>query len=441
MARLHAVIKQPGEAKVRNPQYDTESEDDITKVTKAVVAIQAESQAEPQADSFQVDEWDEYAISQFDCVTSTAESRPESKTGSKTESRPEFTLESKPESNPFSTIESKAPSKASSYSLSPDRKHDLKSFLISDEYLWNNPEMFRLFDDHAETQIQYEKKRQQEMNKGTPKILELILSFIPRIVRRPGSCTDVISTLSDTHKDTLGDIANLFQRKDSKFNANFWNGIYVLLPMPYMETFNYGYNATEAEVRSNVLEFHRRALNLEYVVSILTSYLFVVIDKAASNDINLKQISVKNQSDACQVLTAMCEYSKEKNMFWSKAWFDNEADIKRMDCLTKLATAQTAAQTATQSGITETGIMPTFKWLNENREAAFTRHYMVCSELDWGMPILALLLSMDLSMARLSHSRSAQEVKETINEYLKERVAVYLEDLKPLAKYGGVLTR
>lgn len=77
MARLHAVIKQPGEAKVRNPQYDTESEDDITKVTKAVVAIQAESQAEPQADSFQVDEWDEYAISQFDCVTSTAESRPE----------------------------------------------------------------------------------------------------------------------------------------------------------------------------------------------------------------------------------------------------------------------------------------------------------------------------------------------------------------------------
>jgi hypothetical protein len=80
-------------------------------------------------------------------------------------------------------------------------------------------------------------------------------------------------------------------------------------------------------------------------------------------------------------------------------------------------------------------------WLHRNRHVAFTRHYTVATELDWGMPLLTLCFKFQATLAHLDEEEKAQCMLKLFNEDVRERIGLYIMDLEPLLLYGGRLTR
>lgn len=184
--------------------------------------------------------------------------------------------------------------------------------------------------------------------------------------------------------------------------------------MVYCAKYNFDTSSTPSPAL-NCIEAHRRLIKLEEACDTLTQYLSDVICGAHKS---LRLMAQKHLADAYAVLVKPKE--------------DKESAVSAHEYIAKAVPSATTIA----SDFAERR-----KWLESNRKEALNRMGPVLTELDWGLPMLGLFHSLISSMRCLEDEIEAKTTFISIQTFLDKRAYVYVKDMEPILRYGGLLTQ
>ena len=316
------------------------------------------------------------------------------------------------------------PTTENPFMLQGRREQMLKLFLRTERACWNAPPAPFRARGPTEDLDHYAKQRKSYYNQPQPKIVNIINLFIPSVVRHnncgsasnPTSSNAFLAPLAPAHLETLNKIYQWH-------HAPAWKGLMALFPWTSMECIRYDFDfQDQIHPSASVLEAHRRALQLERVCHDLTDYLCRSMSK-----IEHMYGFTKQHLERCKAaITAGSGLFGWGSNFWEPA----PKSLQAVERITKVNDCCADEDMAKQ-----------VKWLQENRTAAFTRSYTVTTELDWGVPMLALCFKHQAALAHLDESEKAEAMLKVFKDETNERIKLYIMDLEPLLLYGGRLTR
>jgi hypothetical protein len=255
--------------------------------------------------------------------------------------------------------------------------------------------------------------------KKTP-VLGLINAVFPPLLNVKYALTKIQGEVGATHFATLKNIQEWSSLSD------FRGGLLSMFPLLNMTSTNYGMKhlvdaapspALVADHKGSALEVHRRVLALEGVAARMVKYIAKVVQTSPS----MASLSRQVQKNARCAIEGGGGLFGSGSEFWT-AWHLDFLGAKLPD--SDLASA----------------IPDLVAWLRDNRVDAFNRRLAVPVDLSWGVPTLAFLFSLLPQLQTLDVEESARRVWDAITERRGGIFRAYIEDLKPLAKYGGVLT-
>jgi hypothetical protein len=226
-----------------------------------------------------------------------------------------------------------------------------------------------------------------------------------------------LSNLTPAHLHVLNRLYTLH-------HGSHWKGVMGLYPWCMLEFTTYHFDFTDGiQPCSSLLEAHRRVLELERVCKDLTVFLAGSITLPESLAVfprnHLKQVFV--------AISAGGGLLGSGRAFWTPA----TADLPAIALLLKTLPASDLASLSTEDTA----------WLASHRDEAFTRHYTVATELDWGLQLIALACRAEDHLAHLDEQPRAELVLTAFEHEIRERTDLYIKDMLPLLVYGGRLTR
>ena len=307
------------------------------------------------------------------------------------------------------------------FTLNPRREDQLKYFLTKDKPCWN-PALppFRA-RQAAEDISHYFSDRKAYYNKPACMVCNVMHLFLPLTMRR-SSLQQIGAHPSLARLTHMPVLNKLFQWHHSPG----WKGMMALYPYTLLECTIYDFDFSDGGVQyihpcASVVEAHRRVIELERVCFDLTNYLSKSIAKTQRLNVLPRE----------HVKLAFAAISAGGGLFGSGADFWTPASPTLMDRLAKVLRNNDVASAITDDAL----------WLQGNRAVAFTRHYTVVTELDWGMPLLALCFNNQEMLAHLDEEHNATALLSILEGEVRERVDLYIKDLTSLLVYGGRLTR
>ena len=313
-------------------------------------------------------------------------------------------------------------SKENPFTLNSRREELLKLFLGTSKPCWNAPLLPFRAKGSAEDLQHYMDERKAYLNRVAPKIANIMHLFIPGIMRKSDTTGSLLlASLSPSHLDTLG---KLFQW----YKASGWKGLMALYPWNFLECTRYDFNFQDGmhlsiHPSASILEAHRRVLELERTCHDLTDYLCKSITKTEA----IRMFPMQHLKLALTSIMAGAGLFGSGKEFWSPA----PSNLQAIDKLTKaLGNVDVSSSMADDC-----------LWLHGNRDIAFTRTYTVMTELDWGVPLLALCYKHQSMLTHLESEEKAVAMLRLFEEDARERISLYIMDLEPLLLYGGRLTR
>ena len=248
---------------------------------------------------------------------------------------------------------------------------------------------------------QAEKKSHEKI---LPSIAGTVMLLVPQIMRHKSSKTPLLTVdFTVSHKDVLSKIFNLL-------HGSRWDGIYLLLPWANMTYPTYG-TIGKPQPSLSAVEAHRRILRMEEANATMIKYIDAVIRGGQSS---IRVIAAKHLADAYAVLTSTSSSSV--------AFSAPELIYKANKAATKLP-----------SHLGEQA-----KWLNDNRNLG---SQLYLTELDWGVPILALFHSLLPSLGQLDNETEARAVLAAVTTFCDKRASVYTKTMGPVLVYGAKLTQ
>jgi hypothetical protein len=304
------------------------------------------------------------------------------------------------------------------FTLNTRREELLKLFLGTSKACWNPPLLpFRARGSSEDLQ-HYMDERKAYHNRVAPKIANIIHLYIPAIMRKSDSGSSLLlASLAPAHLNTLN---KLYQW----YKASGWKGVMALYPWNFLECTRYDFNFQDGiHPSASILEAHRRVLELERACHDLTDYLCKSITKTEC----IRMFPMQHLKLALACITAGAGLFGVGKDYWAPAP-GNFVAVERI--------TQALGNTDVSSSMADDAV-----WLHRNRHVAFTRHYTVATELDWGMPLLTLCFKFQATLAHLDEEEKAQCMLKLFNEDVRERIGLYIMDLEPLLLYGGRLTR
>jgi hypothetical protein len=308
------------------------------------------------------------------------------------------------------------------FTLNSRREELLKLFLGTTKPCWNAPLLPFRAKGSTEDLQHYMDERKAYHNRVAPKIANIMHLFIPSIMRKSDTGSSLLlASLAPTHLNTLN---KLYQW----YKASGWRGVMALYPWTFLECtrYDFTFNFEEGTIihpSASIIEAHRRVLELERVCSDLTDYLRKSFTKTEA----IRMFPQQHLKLALAAITAGAGLYGTGKDFWSPAPSNNQA-VERL--------IQALGNTDVSSSMADDCI-----WLHGNRDLAFTRTYTVMTELDWGLPLLALFFKHQGNLAHLDEEQKAQGMLQVFEDDMRERIGLYIMDLEPLLLYGGRLTR
>lgn len=260
----------------------------------------------------------------------------------------------------------------------------------------------------------YAQTKRKALNR-TPKVLSAIHALLPPVLKHsvhlksPSLLTGLLG-----HTETLQSLFKFWQQ-------GTWTGCTALLHFNYSEYTNYGVPPSP-DAYASVLELHRRAIRLEGALSRLTKFIAAVTERSQS----LKRLSHQALTDAAAVLASGSGAFGAGVYFWAAP--PNSGLVQKL-------------LNALPQGREGACANPEADWLASRRGVAFTRLHPRITELDWGIPLLALAFKLREHFHRLEAPEAASLVLGALRSDTEDKLKVYHQELVPLALYGGRLTK
>jgi hypothetical protein len=286
--------------------------------------------------------------------------------------------------------------------------------LVSTSY-----DMFRK-QNEGESIISYITDKKQCLNWASlSPIKKLIDCFLPNIIKHSRYVKEILDFDPDHKKAIVG--------LREWHHVTNWKGtgMHTFYPYLFAEATKYGYdNENLSAMECSVFETHRRILRLEQIIEKMTRYLHLVISKSAT----LHLISMKTQQAIRNILEAGSGMFGKGKDFWTQ--------VSSIQALLKIPKFNNPNDSET-----DTVLQETINWLCQNRKVAFTRYYPVGTDLQWGLPTLALCFHHRGLLENLAQESSAKAALKELTTDVNNRIKVYVEDLRPLVRYGGEITK
>ena len=316
----------------------------------------------------------------------------------------------------------KPPSEAEDpFALHPRREQQLRLFLQGHKGSWNPaPAKFRPRQPEEDTRT-YVNDLRLHYNGMGPKIFSALNLFLPPVMKRnyfqEHGAHVALSSMTQPHLQVLNKLYSLH-------HARLWRGIMALYPWCTLEWTKYNFLFSEGvDPSASLLEAHRRVLENERVCRDLTHYLADSISRTES----LCVFSKNHLKQAFAAISAGSGIFGSGAGFWTKA----PADLPAITVLLQSLAAHELTSLSTEDTT----------WLAAHRLAAFTRHYTVATELDWGVQLVALACRVREHLEHLDEMTKAEFILTTFEGEIRERTTLYIKDMLPLLVYGGRLTR
>jgi hypothetical protein len=275
---------------------------------------------------------------------------------------------------------------------------------------WTPPSKYRAMGDLDDPASYQAKKRAHE--NAIPNIAETLMLLIPSIVRHKSYDKHLLGVnFTKSHKETLSKICALITGNSNTTGP--WEGIYLLLPRPNMKYPSYGNGASTPQAGLTHMEAYRRILRMEEANETMTRYIDAAIRGGYKS---LRLIAAKHLADAHVVLTQTVPAIQ----------FADSAEL----ILKIVPSADKVASPLAEQ----------IMWLKDNRKC-LENPYPVLTELDWGVPLLALFHNLLESMKRLENELEAQTVLANIMAFLDKRGAIYAKAMEPMLLYGARLAQ
>lgn len=305
-----------------------------------------------------------------------------------------------PSKNP-SKDQSKNPSK-NPFELKDNHLDKFKDYILCRQP-WNPPSKYRAMGDFDDPASYQAKKR--SMENAIPSIAEAAMLLIPAIVRHKSYEKHLLTVdFAQSHKEILSKICALLSGSD-------WEGIYLLLPRPNMNYPSYG-KGTKPQAGLSYMEALRRIWRLEESNETMTKYMDAAIKGGQKS---LRLIAARHLADAYAVLN------------------HSNLDSRFADSIDLVLKVVPSAKIASP-------LLEQLEWLKDNRKSLNTP-YPVLTELDWGVPILALIHSLLGSLKQLESEIEAQTVLATIMAFLDKRASIHTKVMEPILLYGAQLAQ
>ena len=273
---------------------------------------------------------------------------------------------------------------------------------------WNPPSKYRAMGDLDDPASYHAKKRAHE--NAIPNITEILMLLIPSIVRHKSYDKHLLGVdFTKSHKEILSKICALITGN----TTGPWEGIYLLLPRPNMNYPSYGNGTSTPQAGLTHVEAYRRILRMEEANETMTRYIDAAIRGGHKS---LRLIAAKHLADAHVVLTQTVLAIQ----------FADAAEL----ILKVVPSADKVVSPLEEQLI----------WLKDNKKF-LENPYPVLTELDWGVPLLALFYSLLESMKRLENELEAQTVLANIMAFLDKRGAIYAKAMEPMLIYGARLAQ
>jgi hypothetical protein len=241
-------------------------------------------------------------------------------------------------------------------------------------------------------------------------------AFLPPCVRGHDKYLPILAQLSLPAEQAQG-----IEDLSAFYSAKGWTGFSGLLPSLDMQMTFYGLQCSfPAEKSTCVFEAFRRALKQEETLRKLAEEMLTVVDGAQS----LAPIPSSAQQSIRLLLDFSCGISGPGEELWAPL---PQEQAGGLSCLDEGASA---------------GVLEVRGWLEELRALrpeAFKPRYVMGTQVGW------MLSSLALAFANRGGDLRAEGALGALLGALKTewgaRETVYLECLKPIWKYGGLLTR
>ena len=317
-----------------------------------------------------------------------------------------------PEEGPRRRVKAQAKLRDGNPFEMPDFTPLLKAFL-ADPKPWEDPAPPPQRRDEELT-VSFA-KRLRESNKP-PKHWDCFKAFFPPCARKPKEYLTILSELflPEEQAKAIKDLAAFY-------NARGWAGFCSLLPSTDMQETTYGLQCSfPADKSTCVFEGVRRALRLEAELASLAQYMMLVVNGAQS----LVPIPPNAQHSVRLLLEFSCGVGGKGEEMWAPL------PQKEAEGLARLA------EGASPHVLEVRGWLEALRAL---RPEAFKPRYVMGTQVGWMLSSLALAFA-----NRGGDPRAEGAVGAMLGALKKEwgaRETVYRECLKPLFKYGGLLTR
>ena len=298
-----------------------------------------------------------------------------------------------------------APAPEDLFTLAPDAASKAISAYLTSKDFFHAPRPFRAIQV-GENALAYNKERRGELVKLRSDKLPWIIRthLIPPVLRSKDyiqSPPPPLSALPAEHLQAVKDLIHWHQ------GARGWTGFWALSPRPpILDCCRYGV-PDQPDPCASILEIHRRIIELERALNALAMYIHEVAVKTKT----IRQLSRNHITAAHGILSAGCG-------IWGKGFWTcpppDSAAVQKLSLFEPPAKPLLEAPAG----------------LRDLEHA-----YPLLSELDWGLPLLALYRANPMDRedpaAFLAVLRSDEE----------DRRRVYMEALKPRLLYGGLLSR
>jgi hypothetical protein len=286
------------------------------------------------------------------------------------------------------------------FQLKDNHLDKLKEYIISWQP-WNAPSKYRPMSE-LDDPATYEMRKKLHEN-AIPSIAEAAMLLIPSILRHKSYDKHLLAVdFTKSHKEILSRIGALVSGPD-------WEGIYLLLPRPNMNYSTYGKGINKPQAALSYIEALRRILKMEGANETMTKYLDAAIKGGQKA---LRLIAARHLADAYTV-------------------FNNSGFTDSMELIIKVVPSADKVSSPLEEEV---------KWLKDNRNL-LNIQYPVLTELDWGVPILALIFSILGPMKQLESEIEAQTVLTTIVAFLDKRASIYTKAMDPILLYGAKLAQ
>lgn len=248
-----------------------------------------------------------------------------------------------------------------------------------------------------------------------PKHWDCIKAFFPPCIRNHDKYAPILAglPLSEEVAQSVKDLAAFY-------NGKAWTGLLGLLPSPNMLETNYGLQCNFPVDKSTcVFEAIRRALRLEKALAALAVDVLALVNGMKS----LASIPGNTQKTIRLLLEFSCGIKGQGEEMW--------APLEEAGGLSRLEEGSSP------------GVLEARGWLEELRALrpeAFKVRYVMGTQVGWMLPSLALVFAANRGGDLSGEGALGAQLAALKNEW-GARERVYVECLKPIWKYGGILTK